>query len=200
MTERLARACAAHPRWTLALWGVAVVVAMALVATSLHGLTTQAHVIGSPQSERAITEIEKSFPQVAAQLKGDVILISSPRYTVESPQAKAFARTLFAALTATGQVSDVKFVGRLARWPQRARLAPHRERLRREAGGGRARQAAKRRRLLGRRHRSTAASTTTSGSRRRRISKAASSVSDCLSRSSFSCSCSARSSQDSSRS
>ena len=111
MTERLARACAAHPRRTLALWGVAVVVAIALVATSLHGLTTQAHVIGNPQSVAAINEIEKSFPQVAAQLKGDVILVSSPRYTVASPQAKAFGKELFAALMATGQVSGLKFVG-----------------------------------------------------------------------------------------
>ncbi len=111
MTERLARACAAHPRRTLALWGVAVVVAIALVATSLHGLTTQAHVIGSPQSERAITEIEKSFPDVAAQLKGDVILISSPRYTVKSAQAQTFAHRLLASLDATGQVSGVRFVG-----------------------------------------------------------------------------------------
>ena len=111
MTERLARACAAHPRRTLALWGVAVVVALVLVATSLHGLTTQAHVIGNPQSVAAINEIEKSFPDVAAQLKGDVILISSPRYTVTSPQAKAFGKELFAELMATGQVSSPKFVG-----------------------------------------------------------------------------------------
>src|SRR4051812_15269376 len=113
MTERLARACAAHPRWTLALWGVAVVVALALVgATNLMGrLSTQAHVIGNPQSVAAIDEIEKSFPAVAAQLKGDVILVSSPRYTVASPQAKAFGKRLLAALMATGQVSNARFVG-----------------------------------------------------------------------------------------
>ncbi|HEY2355332.1 MAG TPA: MMPL family transporter [Gaiellaceae bacterium] len=111
MTERLARACAAHPWRTLALWGVAVVVAIALVGTSLHGLTTQAHVIGSPQSEQAINEIDRAFPQVAAQLTGDVILISSPRYTVDAPEAKAYAQKLFAALEATGQVSGVRLAG-----------------------------------------------------------------------------------------
>ncbi len=109
MTERLARACAAHPRRTLAFWGVVVVVALALVATSLHGLSTQAHVIGNPQSTAATNAIDKAFPQVAAQTKGDVILISSKRYTVESPQAKAFGATLLAALRATGQVSHVTF-------------------------------------------------------------------------------------------
>jgi uncharacterized membrane protein YdfJ with MMPL/SSD domain len=111
MTERLARACAAHPRRTLAFWGVAVVVALVLVATSLHGLSTQAHVIGNPQSVAATNAIEEAFPQVAAQTKGDVILISSTRYTVESPQAKAFGKSLSAALQATGQVSHVKFAG-----------------------------------------------------------------------------------------
>ena len=109
MTERLARACAAHPRRTLAFWGAAVVVALALVATSLHGLTTQAHVIGNPQSVAAANAIAIAFPQVDAQTTGDVILISSTRYTVESPQAKAFGATLRAALEATGQVSHVKF-------------------------------------------------------------------------------------------
>ena len=113
MTERLARACAAHPRWTLALWGVAVVVAIALVgATNLMGrLTTQAHVIGSPQSERAIQEIEKAFPQVAAQLKGDVILV---RYPAQSLQAEEFEGKLLSALhrlEKAGQVSHVKVVG-----------------------------------------------------------------------------------------
>jgi RND superfamily putative drug exporter len=92
------------------LWGLAVVVALALVATSLHGLTTQAHVIGNPQSVAAEHAIERAFPQVAAQTTGDVILISSTRHTVGSPQAKAFGTTLLAALKATGQVSHAKFV------------------------------------------------------------------------------------------
>ncbi|HUZ15050.1 MAG TPA: MMPL family transporter [Gaiellaceae bacterium] len=111
MTERLARTCAAHPRRTLALWALAVVVALVLVATSLHGLSTQAHVIGNPQSVAATNAIDRAFPQVAAQTKGDVILISSTRYTATSPQAKAFGKTLFAALEATGQVSHLKLAG-----------------------------------------------------------------------------------------
>src|SRR5690349_13468231 len=111
MTERLARTCAAHPRRTLALWGVAVAVALALVATSLHGLTTQAHVIGNPQSVAAENAIEKDFPDVAAQAKQDVIVFSSSRYTLTSPQAHSAAATLLRALAATHVVSHVKFVG-----------------------------------------------------------------------------------------
>ena len=36
LTERLARACAGRPRRTLACWGVAVVIALVLVATDIH--------------------------------------------------------------------------------------------------------------------------------------------------------------------
>ena len=98
MTERLARTCAAHPRRTLALWGVAVVVAMAFVATSLHGLSTQAHVIGNPQSVAATDAIAKAFPKLAAQTKQDVVVFSSSRYTVTSPQAHAFGVRLLSVI------------------------------------------------------------------------------------------------------
>src|SRR5437762_9713968 len=111
VTERLARTCAAHPRRTLALWGVAVVVAVALIVTSLHGLTTQAHVIGNPQSVAAEKAIEKEFPDIAAEAKQDVVVFSSSRYTMASPQARAAAATLRRALAATHAVSHVKFVG-----------------------------------------------------------------------------------------
>jgi hypothetical protein len=50
LTERLARGCAARPRLTLALWGAAVLVALALVATALHGLSSQGNVEGNPES------------------------------------------------------------------------------------------------------------------------------------------------------
>ncbi len=111
MTERLARTCAAHPLRTLALWGVAVVVAIVLVGTALHGLSTQAHVIGNPQSVAATNAIEKAFPQIAAQVKGDVILVHSDLYSATSPGARAFAKSLLAALRTTQEVSDVKLVG-----------------------------------------------------------------------------------------
>ena len=53
VTERLARACAAHPRRTFAAWGVVLVVAVLLIATSLHGLTSTGTVSGNPESQRA---------------------------------------------------------------------------------------------------------------------------------------------------
>jgi RND superfamily putative drug exporter len=110
LTERLARACAARPRRTFVCWGIAVFVALALVATSLHGLTSNGNVIGKPDSTRAADAIAKAFPREAAAAKGDVIIVSSRRYTASSPQARQFAARLIAALRATGEVSAARLV------------------------------------------------------------------------------------------
>ena len=104
LTERLARACAARPRLTLALWGVAVFIALALVATSLHGLSSQGKVVGNPESTKAKQAIARAFPGVVASEKQDVIVVTSSRYAVGSPQFRAFGRHLVSALTATGEV------------------------------------------------------------------------------------------------
>jgi putative drug exporter of the RND superfamily len=108
LTERLARGAAVRPRRTLALWGVAVLVALGLVATSLHGLSSQGKVVGKPESTRAKDTIAQAFPGVVASEKQDVIVVSSGRYTVDSPQFRAFGRRLTAALQATGEVRDAR--------------------------------------------------------------------------------------------
>jgi RND superfamily putative drug exporter len=109
ITERLARASAGHPRRTLAAWGVAVVVALALVATSLHGLTTDAHVVGKPDSTRASDLVIQSFPPTPANLKKqvtDVVVVSSSRYTTAAPAFRRFVTRLVADVRATGKVID----------------------------------------------------------------------------------------------
>jgi RND superfamily putative drug exporter len=109
-TGRLAQWCATRPRRTLAFWGVAVVVALGLVATSLHGLSSNSHVVGKPGSTKALDAIQRAFPQTAAATKGDVIVVSSTKYTASSPQARAFGRRLAAELRATGDVSKLRAV------------------------------------------------------------------------------------------
>ena len=94
LTERLARGCAARPRLTLALWGVAVLIAFALIATSLHGLSSQGNVEGSPESTKAKNEIARAFPGVVASEKQDVIVISSKRYDITSKPFGSFGRRL----------------------------------------------------------------------------------------------------------
>ena len=107
LTERLARASVSRPRRTFAFWGVAVLAALVLIATSLHGLTSDSHVVGKPESTKASAAIARAFPQVAASEKQDVVVISSSRNTVGSSRFRAFAQRGLARLRATGHVQDV---------------------------------------------------------------------------------------------
>jgi len=110
LTERLARSCSAHPRRVLAAWGLAIVAAIVLAATSLHGLTSNATVTGKPESERAAAAIAAAFPQTAAEQRresSDVVVVTSDRYTAGSPQFAAFVAQLRAKLHATGKVSNI---------------------------------------------------------------------------------------------
>jgi RND superfamily putative drug exporter len=110
VTERLARACAARPRLTLAVWGVAVLVALALVATSLHGLTSNSHVVGQPESTKAEDAVARAFPHQNPNGKGDVVVVASRRYGVRSPQFQAFGNRLAHDLRATGKVFEIRKV------------------------------------------------------------------------------------------
>jgi uncharacterized membrane protein YdfJ with MMPL/SSD domain len=110
ITERLARACSARPKRTLAVWGVLVVAALALVATSLHGLTSNGTVEGTPNSTKAADLLAKAFPPTKAELAHevtDVIVVSSSRTTVSSPAFRARVASLVAGAKATGGVFGV---------------------------------------------------------------------------------------------
>ena len=110
LTERLARGAAARPRTTLLFWGVGVLIALVLVATSLHGLSSQSHVVGKPESTKAADAIARAFPSVAASAKGDVVVVSSSRYRASSPRFRAFVARLAARLRATGKVEGGRLV------------------------------------------------------------------------------------------
>jgi RND superfamily putative drug exporter len=107
ITERLARACAAHPGRVFVGWGVALVVALALVATSLHGLTSNGTVSGNPESQRADELIDRAFPPTPQELLqrfADLVVVSSTRYPADSPQFRAFVTKLVADGAATKKV------------------------------------------------------------------------------------------------
>jgi RND superfamily putative drug exporter len=111
ITERLARSAAAHPKRTIGAWGLAVIVALVLVATSLHGLTSTANVIGNPESTKAANLIARAFPPTPSELArqvSDVIVISSDRYTTASPQFRDFVAGLVARVRATGKAQNVR--------------------------------------------------------------------------------------------
>ena len=111
VTERLARASAAHPKRVLGLWGVAVIAALALVATSLHGLTSTAHVVGTPDSTKAANLIATAFPPTPADYAHqitDVVVVSSDRNSTSSPGFRSFVGGLVQQIEATGKARSVR--------------------------------------------------------------------------------------------
>jgi uncharacterized membrane protein YdfJ with MMPL/SSD domain len=104
ITERLARAAAAHPKRTLGLWGVVVLVALALIATSLHGLTSNAVVNGHPDSATAESLYARAFPGPEVT---DVVVVRSDSRTVADPAFRSFVSRLVERIRATGKVHAV---------------------------------------------------------------------------------------------
>ena len=104
ITERLARRAAERPRRVLAIWGGVVVVALALVATSLHGLTSNSTVSGHPSSAKAEELYFEGFPTPPIT---DVVVVRSTRYTVSSPAYRAYVSRLVRDVRATGGVAAV---------------------------------------------------------------------------------------------
>lgn len=111
MTEKLARACAAHPRRTLTGWAVALLVALTLVATSLHGLSSTYHVVGKPESAKAADALARAFPASSgygvAGEASDVVIVHSAHYTAAAPAFRAFVGDFLRALGATGKATGV---------------------------------------------------------------------------------------------
>jgi len=101
LTERLARACSGHPWRTLAVWIAVVLLSVGAAATSLHGLTTDAHVTNNPESERASKLIGQHFPFDKNKIVTDVLVIRSDTYTVDDREYAQFAALLLGAMRAT---------------------------------------------------------------------------------------------------
>jgi uncharacterized membrane protein YdfJ with MMPL/SSD domain len=104
ITEALARRAVARPRRTLAVWGGVVVVALALVATSLHGLTSNATVSGHPASAQAEQLASQAFPGPQVT---DVVVVRSDTQTVADASYRAYVSDLVARIRATGNVTFV---------------------------------------------------------------------------------------------
>ena len=108
VTERVARACSSHPWRTVVGWLAAVVLAVAALALLLGDLTTQGHPTNNPESQRADALIGRSFPPTPARAASDLVVVSSPRFTVETPEFRAFVSNLVARGRSTGAVSNAR--------------------------------------------------------------------------------------------
>jgi RND superfamily putative drug exporter len=110
VTERWARATAAHPRRTITVWVLLVVLALGAVVTLLQGLSSDAHVVGNPESTRAANVLHEAFPPTAAEQArrvSDVVIVSSDRFTATSPEFRNKVIGLYEKLQADPHVSNV---------------------------------------------------------------------------------------------
>src|SRR5581483_9957196 len=94
LTARLARYAATHSRTILAIWGIAIVLALGLAATALHGLTSTGYATGPTQSARASAAIDRAFPAKARAAATDVVVVSSEQLRASDPRFRAFVATL----------------------------------------------------------------------------------------------------------
>jgi uncharacterized membrane protein YdfJ with MMPL/SSD domain len=106
LTERLARACAAHPGRTLGAWGLALLASILALAFLLTGLTTEAKGTNNPHSERADERYVAAFPPRPEAIVTDVVVVRSERHTVDDPEFERFVRELDRGLRATGAVAS----------------------------------------------------------------------------------------------
>ena len=108
VTELLARSCSRHPWRTIGAWIGAVVLAIAALALVFGSLTTNGHPTNDPESQRADEMIARSFPPDPSRATTDLVVVSSLRFTVNSPQFRAFVFRLAAAGRATGGVENAR--------------------------------------------------------------------------------------------
>src|SRR5262249_53424005 len=103
MTERLARACAAHPWRTICIWLVAVVLGVAGAAAGLGSLSTEGEVTNNPDSLKAKHLIEQRVPD--RQTATEIVVVRSDRLTVDQPGFRAEVGRLANVARGTGEVA-----------------------------------------------------------------------------------------------
>src|SRR5262245_39836328 len=102
MTERLARACAAHPWRTICVWLVAIVLGGVGAAAGLGDLTTEGEVTNNPDSIQAKHLIEQRLP--ARRAPTEMVIVRSASLTVDQPAFRAEVGRLARIARSTGEV------------------------------------------------------------------------------------------------
>ena len=94
LTERIARACAAHPSRTLVAWALVFVASIGALFFVLTELTTEAAGTNDPEYERADDRMFAAFPPGPESIVTDVIVVHSDRHRVADPRFRAFVTNL----------------------------------------------------------------------------------------------------------
>jgi uncharacterized membrane protein YdfJ with MMPL/SSD domain len=106
LTERIARACAAHPGRTFAAWGVVLLASVLSILLLLRGLTTDALLTNDPESDRALEVFERAFPPEPGRAVTDLMVVRSESVPVNDPRFRSFVEQL------TGDLRASEAVGR----------------------------------------------------------------------------------------
>jgi RND superfamily putative drug exporter len=96
---------------TFAVWGLTILVALVLVATSLHGLTSDSNVSGQPESARADQAIARAYastPGGRTPSFSDVIVVRAAGYTAADPRFRAVVAGVAARARRTGVVAAIR--------------------------------------------------------------------------------------------
>jgi putative drug exporter of the RND superfamily len=102
-TRTLVMMSARHPWRTVTAWVVAVVVAGVAVAALLGGaLTTEGNPTNNPQSEQAKHVLSQALARSEGAAITDIVVVRSPRYTVDASQFQALVRALAAEIRQAG--------------------------------------------------------------------------------------------------
>jgi uncharacterized membrane protein YdfJ with MMPL/SSD domain len=108
ITERLARACAAHPWRTLAAWGLAFLASIAALVLLLTGLTTEGRGTNNPESYRAEDRLFAAFPPEPGSFVTDLVVVRSERSTVDDQRFRNFVSELEADVQATRATQNTR--------------------------------------------------------------------------------------------
>ena len=104
-TEGLARACAGHPKRTLAGWLGALLVSFVVIALLLgDALTSDGDVTSNPDSKQAEALIHKSFPPEPTP--SEIVIVRSDRYTVDEPEFETKVQALDERAQALGVIAE----------------------------------------------------------------------------------------------
>ena len=108
LTERVARACAAHPWRTIGAWLAVLVASVLALALLLTGLTTEASGTNDPESARADERRFEAFPPDPNAIVTDVAIVRSGQFTVDDERFRRFVESLERQGRATGGIASAR--------------------------------------------------------------------------------------------
>jgi RND superfamily putative drug exporter len=112
-TQTVAMMSARHPWRTIAAWVGLVVVGVVAIGALLGGaLTTEGKPTNNPQSQRAKDALSAAFPPTRSVAVTDIVVVRSPRYTIDAREFKALVGRLASDVRRAGVASVRTYLDR----------------------------------------------------------------------------------------